>query len=304
MLADLPESVETLADGAAADGTRGADRTRASEFYRSVSHPIPRSRGLPYTSRDLLREISAVSPAPIYSIYDTYLGYGIAAGIVESYNDLGRMIAEHLVQLAAGGSVPALSEGPNLCAADAQALRKWSLDEGRLPEDCDIRFTELSFWHTYPLQIFGALAVVIFQGALIAWLLFERHRRKRAAEQMQKARVETANREESRIWHVCIRSAKCRRRSTRDQSAAVAIKNYAVAARRRLAAGATAEAAKVEELLDKIEVQASRAGDVLHSLRAMVKKHEFQKTIVEVGELVADALKLVELESRDAEHPD
>jgi C4-dicarboxylate-specific signal transduction histidine kinase len=52
-------------------------------------------------------------------------------------------------------------------------------------------------------------------------------------------------------------------------------------------------------LLDKIGAQASRAGDVLQSLRAMVKKHESEATKVEVGRLVTNALKLVELESRN-----
>jgi C4-dicarboxylate-specific signal transduction histidine kinase len=59
------------------------------------------------------------------------------------------------------------------------------------------------------------------------------------------------------------------------------------------------EAAKVEELLDKIEAQASRAGNVLQALRAMVKKHDSEATEIEVGELVAVALNLVEMESRN-----
>ena len=78
----------------------------------------------------------------------------------------------------------------------------------------------------------------------------------------------------------------------------VAIKNYALAARRRLAG--TADTAKVEELLDKIGGQASRAGDVLHTLRTMVKKHESEVTRTEIGQLVTEALKLVEMESRSA----
>ena len=133
--------------------------------------------GYPYTPRDLMNAISAVSSAPIYGVFETYLGHGIAGGIVESYNDLGRLLADQLVQLATGASIPTLSEGPRLCAADARALRKWSLDERELPEGCEIRFAELSIWRIYPLQIFGGLAVVLFQGALIIWLLFERHRR-------------------------------------------------------------------------------------------------------------------------------
>jgi len=80
----------------------------------------------------------------------------------------------------------------------------------------------------------------------------------------------------------------------------VAIKNYAIAASGRLMRNGILGSSKVQELLDKIEVQASRAGDVLQSLRGMVKKHEPEIAETEVGELVAVAFKLVEMEGRNA----
>lgn len=155
-------------------------------------------------------------------------------------------------------------------------------------------------WREYPLQILSALAVVLLQAALIAWLLLERQRRKRAAEQMGRAQAETGRYRESLAHLVRVHAVG-------EMSAAivheinqplVAIQNYALAARRRLAG--TVDAAKVEDLLDKIGEQASRAGDVLRSLRTMVKKHESETTRIEVGQLVADTLKLVEMESRSA----
>lgn len=160
--------------------------------------------------------------------------------------------------------------------------------------------TERPLWREYPLQILSALAVVLLQAALIAWLLLERQRRKRAAEQMGRAQAETGRYRESLAHLVRVHAVG-------EMSAAivheinqplVAIQNYALAARRRLAG--TVDAAKVEDLLDKIGEQASRAGDVLRSLRTMVKKHESETTRIEVGKLVADTLKLVEMESRSA----
>ena len=159
---------------------------------------------------------------------------------------------------------------------------------------------ERPLWREYPLQILSALAVVLLQAALIAWLLLERQRRKRAAEQMGRAQAETGRYRESLAHLVRVHAVG-------EMSAAivheinqplVAIQNYALAARRRLAG--TVDAAKVEDLLDKIGEQASRAGDVLRSLRTMVKKHESETTRIEVGQLVADTLKLVEMESRSA----
>jgi PAS domain S-box-containing protein len=133
-------------------------------------------------------------------------------------------------------------------------------------------------------------------GQVFANLLARRH----AAEQVGEARVETQQYRE-RLAHV-VRVHAVGETSTaiahEINQPLVAIKNYALAARRRLAAGSSVDIAKVEELIDKISAQASRAGDVLRSVRAMVKKHEFEATKVDVGRLVTDALKLVEMESR------
>jgi C4-dicarboxylate-specific signal transduction histidine kinase len=143
------------------------------------------------------------------------------------------------------------------------------------------------------------LAVVLFQAVLIAGLLFERQARKRAAEQAGKARMETGRYRENLAHLVRVHTVGEMSTAIAHEvnQPLVAIKNYALAARRRLAG--VVDAAKVEELLDKIGAQASRAGDVLQSLRAMAKKHESEATKVEVGRLVANTLKLVELESRN-----
>src|SRR5258706_9412051 len=71
-----------------------------------------------------------------------------------------------------------------------------------------------------------------------------------------------------------------------------------MAASRRAAGWNAVDASKVKELLDKIEEQASRAGDVMHSLRAMMKKDQPEPTRIQAGRLVADALKLVDMEGR------
>ena len=99
--------------------------------------------GRPYTPREVLRAISAGSGAPVYGVVETYLGFGMVAGIAESYAERGRLIAELIHESLAGGSPAsdrALLTAPNRCIADARALQRWSLDERRLPNGCEIRF--------------------------------------------------------------------------------------------------------------------------------------------------------------------
>ena len=46
--------------------------------------------GRPYTPREVLRAISTQSVAPVYGMVETYLGFGMAAGVAESYEDHGK----------------------------------------------------------------------------------------------------------------------------------------------------------------------------------------------------------------------
>ena len=85
--------------------------------------------GRPYVPRDVLRAVAAASRAPVYGTFETYLGEGIAAGVVETYTNRGRLVAERLIQLAAGETIPVLSTVPDFCAADLRVLRKFSIDE-------------------------------------------------------------------------------------------------------------------------------------------------------------------------------
>jgi signal transduction histidine kinase/ABC-type uncharacterized transport system substrate-binding protein len=124
--------------------------------------------------------------------------------------------------------------------------------------------------------------------------------RQRAAEQVGEAKFETGQFRDRLAHLVRIRTAG-------EMSVAiaheinqplVAIKNYAFAARRRLPTSSAFETAKLEELIDKIGTQASRAGEVINTLRAMVKMHPSEMTMIDVGQLVADTLRLVQMENR------
>jgi len=258
--------------------------------------------GVPYSQDRALEMMREVAVVPIFGMGDYELGRGIVGGPLMQTSVLGREAAEAGLRILRGEAQGGMN--PPLVAFGApmydwRELQRWKIDEALLPHGSIVQFREPTVWQQYRSQIIGALAIVLFQAALIAGLLFERQARKRAAEQAGKARMETGRYRENLAHLVRVHTVG-------EMSAAiahevnqplVAIKNYALAARRRLAG--VVDAAKVEELLDKIGAQASRAGDVLQSLRAMVKKHESEATEVEVGPLVANALKLVELEGRN-----
>src|SRR5271169_6488118 len=142
----------------------------------------------PYTPRELLRAISNSSAAPIYGLFETYIGFGAAAGSMESFEETGRLVGEQ-VHAAMNGVPPApgraLLEVPKRCIADARALQRWSLDEGRLPSGCEIRFADQPLWRRYWWQIALTLTIIAGQTMLIATLFAQRRRRRFAETELQ-----------------------------------------------------------------------------------------------------------------------
>jgi two-component system sensor kinase FixL len=75
-----------------------------------------------------------------------------------------------------------------------------------------------------------------------------------------------------------------------------AISSYARACHRLLTAGLT-DASELLETLDKISAQAQRAGDIIHSLRAFVRKRESKRTLCNLNDLIGDAVILAETDA-------
>ena len=159
--------------------------------------------GRPYSARELLRQVSKASAAPVYGIAGTLMGTGAVAGVVESLEDRGRLVAEQvLAALAGGASDPSrvLLQTPTRCVADARALQRWSLDERRLPSGCDLEFIDRPFWREYFWVGLSALAVMAGQALLITALLFQRARRRYAEREAKglSGRLLTAHEDERR----------------------------------------------------------------------------------------------------------
>ena len=151
--------------------------------------------GRPYRPPDVAQAMSSVSAAPVYGLYETYIGRGVAAGSMASYEDRGRLVGQLVRETLAG----ARSAGSPVftiasrCVADARALEHWSLDAKRLPAGCDVRFAERSFWREYLWQIATGLAVIAAQALLIAMLIVQRRQRRIAEIEVQHQRTELAH---------------------------------------------------------------------------------------------------------------
>jgi PAS domain S-box-containing protein len=136
--------------------------------------------GRNFLTRDAVARIAAAASVPTYALAETLVGTGVVGGRVVSFEAMGVKTAELASQVLQGVHPPPTGEGVNLHAFDWRQLRRWGLDERRLPVGSVVRFRPPSAWELYRWYIVGGGTLVLLQSLLIAALLVHRARRRRA----------------------------------------------------------------------------------------------------------------------------
>ena len=67
-------------------------------------------------------------------------------------------------------------------------MKRWRIDEDRLPLQSILSYREPTFWENYKWRIIGVTLLCVIQTILIATLLVQRERRSRAERHKEKAR--------------------------------------------------------------------------------------------------------------------
>ena len=140
--------------------------------------------GKRYMSPDVVSQLSSTSRAPIYASSEIYLGNGIVGGRLLSYEALGFAAGKMGLRILAGESAQSIPPQtiPSVNMFDWRQLRKWRVDEARLPPGSIVRFKEFSVWELYKWRMVGAIALIVLQALGIVWLLFTRAKRRQAEE--------------------------------------------------------------------------------------------------------------------------
>jgi len=144
--------------------------------------------GVPHEQERALDILRRDSNAPIFGAFDNQLGHGIVGGPLYPIEEVGRQSARLAVRILSGesaGSIETVLLGPGKSIYDWRELKRWKINESRLPPGSIVQFRERTLWEQYRWYILGALVIIAIQAAMIAALLLYRARRRRAEDKLK-----------------------------------------------------------------------------------------------------------------------
>jgi signal transduction histidine kinase len=246
--------------------------------------------GLPYEQERALDVLRRESNAPIFGIFDHQLGHGIVGGPLSPYQEVSRQSARIALRILNGtpaSSIQPVFLGPAAPEYDWRELRRWGINESRLPPGSLVRFRSPSVWQQYHWYIIAALAIMALQAVLITDLLLERARRRRGETDLQRNREQLAH-----VTRISTMGELAASLAHELNQPLTAILSNAQAAQRFLNAK-PAELKEVDEILEDIVTDNNRAGEVIRRMRALVKKEELDFAPINIVSVINDVVQLV-----------
>src|SRR4051812_5155023 len=139
--------------------------------------------GVTLKSDDALRRLHQVAHAPMNAIFDHQLGMGIVGGRLLDGDRLGKEAAAVAIRILRGESPSSIS--PILLDRlppryDWRELQRWKIDEKLLPPSSTVLYRTPTLWEQDRDWIIGGATVVLLEALLIAALLANLIKRRRA----------------------------------------------------------------------------------------------------------------------------
>jgi signal transduction histidine kinase len=251
--------------------------------------------GIGYEGDGALKRLHAIAKAPIFSLFDDFLTGETVGGPMHSILEAAQETAAVAIRILNGEKPGDIKVPPTKFATpkfDWREMQRWGISEKNLPPGSEILFRPPTEWEQYKTPILVISGAILVQALLIAWLLHERHYRRRAertaretfSELAQLNRMATAGELSATIAH-----------EVRQPLTAMAA--MASAALRWLSKESP-DIGKARDALDKVLVAGNHANDVITNVRAMFEKDTQEKVPTEINKLVKTVLGLVYMDLR------
>jgi C4-dicarboxylate-specific signal transduction histidine kinase len=172
---------------------------------------------------------------------------------------------------------------------DARQLARWGIEETRLPVGSTVHYREPSLWRDHRTMIMVAASVTGLQALLIAGLLFEHQRRRRAEV--------TSRQHLSMMAHLDRRVAMGELTTSLahelNQPLNAILQNAGAAEMMLATMGSDKDLDEVKEILADIRKDDVRAGETIQRMRSLLSKRELQTESLNLNDVARDTIALV-----------
>lgn len=153
------------------------------------------SDGNAFIPKEILKDITATANAPVYAIWDTFIGSGVMGGYMISTEVEGEILSDMAIQILKGQKVKDIFVDKDLNAYlwDWNQLKKWNINEENIPTGSIILNREYTFWDLYKKQILIIVSIVLLEAFLIFILLIQQSRLKTVRKSLTKSQKELEN---------------------------------------------------------------------------------------------------------------
>jgi len=148
------------------------------------------SAGNKFIGDEALARIAKEARVPVYNQTATHVGLGVVGGVVIDPAILGRETAQIALRVLRGErlqDLPVQESKSTVPMVDWRQLRRWKLDDKRLPAGTVVRFHEASAWESYKWYMIGGVVLILAETLLIFGLALQRARAKRAETQLRES---------------------------------------------------------------------------------------------------------------------
>ena len=145
------------------------------------------AQGLPLIRPIALESIAEVANRPIVIARKLNLAMELSVASFSDPSLIGDDAARLTLRILNGESaanIPIVLGNYTKPMFDWRQLTRWGISESQLPPGSEIRFRVPGIWEQYRWYVIIALVIMAVQFALIAWLIFERRRRRIAETEL------------------------------------------------------------------------------------------------------------------------
>jgi PAS domain S-box-containing protein len=143
--------------------------------------------GTPFTASESGPMIVAAANAPAFTLSDRVLNHGEVGGKVASAREQGKIAGAMALRILNGEKpqdIPRI-ESAAVYMFDWSALKRWGLDERRIPPGSIVFNRQPSIWESYKWYILGGIHLILLETVLILGLTWQRARRRKTEAELR-----------------------------------------------------------------------------------------------------------------------